>query len=108
LVINHGPHVPRGLELYRGRLIAYSLGNFATHWGIIITRLNGLEPVLEATLEPEGRFEEGRSLSASQRGPAGVFPDPERRALRLMQRLTQEDFNGGGLIFEGERLLPAE
>ena len=30
LVIGHGPHVPRAMELYRDRLIAYSLGNFAT------------------------------------------------------------------------------
>ena len=27
LVVGSGPHVVRGLELYRGRLIAYSLGN---------------------------------------------------------------------------------
>ena len=29
VVIGHGPHVLRGMEWYRGRLIAYSLGNFA-------------------------------------------------------------------------------
>jgi poly-gamma-glutamate synthesis protein (capsule biosynthesis protein) len=28
-VIGHHPHVPQGLEWHRGRLIAYSLGNFA-------------------------------------------------------------------------------
>jgi poly-gamma-glutamate capsule biosynthesis protein CapA/YwtB (metallophosphatase superfamily) len=28
LVVGHHPHVLQGLELYRGRLIAYSLGNF--------------------------------------------------------------------------------
>jgi len=28
LLLGHGPHVPRAMELYRGRLIAYSLGNF--------------------------------------------------------------------------------
>ncbi len=27
-VIGHHPHVPQGLETYKGRLIAYSLGNF--------------------------------------------------------------------------------
>jgi hypothetical protein len=27
LVLGHGPHLPRGLELYKGRLIVYSLGN---------------------------------------------------------------------------------
>ena len=29
LVVGHGPHVLRGMEFYKGRLIAYSLGNFA-------------------------------------------------------------------------------
>jgi poly-gamma-glutamate capsule biosynthesis protein CapA/YwtB (metallophosphatase superfamily) len=28
LVVGHGPHVLRGVEWYRGRLIASSLGNF--------------------------------------------------------------------------------
>jgi hypothetical protein len=28
-VIAHHPHVPQGIEIYRGKLIAYSLGNFA-------------------------------------------------------------------------------
>jgi hypothetical protein len=27
--IGHGPHVLRGMEFYQGKLIAYSLGNFA-------------------------------------------------------------------------------
>ena len=29
LVIAHGPHVLRGMQFYKGKLIAYSLGNFA-------------------------------------------------------------------------------
>src|SRR5690349_2990760 len=29
LVVGHSPHVLRGMEFYRGKLIAYSLGNFA-------------------------------------------------------------------------------
>ena len=29
LVVGSGPHVVRGVERYRGRLVAYSLGNFA-------------------------------------------------------------------------------
>lgn len=107
LVIGHGPHVPRGLELYRDRLIAYSLGNFATHWGISVSGNKGLAPVLEAVLAPDGRFLEGAILSAVQRRPDGVFPDANDGALRLMQRLTKEDFGGGGLLFDGARLLPA-
>ena len=29
LVIASGPHVLRGMQFYRGHLVAYSLGNFA-------------------------------------------------------------------------------
>lgn len=28
LILGHHPHVPQGVEVYRGRIIAYSLGNF--------------------------------------------------------------------------------
>ena len=31
LVLGHGPHVVRAMEFYRGKLIAYSLGNFFTY-----------------------------------------------------------------------------
>lgn len=31
-VICHHPHVPQGVEIYRGRPIAYSLGNFLFDW----------------------------------------------------------------------------
>lgn len=38
VIIGHHPHVPRGVEVYDGRVILYSLGNFAfghghTYWG---------------------------------------------------------------------------
>lgn len=31
-VIGHHPHVPQGLEIYKGKVIAYSLGNFIAPW----------------------------------------------------------------------------
>ena len=31
LILGSGPHVVRGMELYKNHLIAYSLGNFATY-----------------------------------------------------------------------------
>jgi poly-gamma-glutamate synthesis protein (capsule biosynthesis protein) len=31
-VVAHHPHVPQGIEIYRGRPIAYSLGNFLFDW----------------------------------------------------------------------------
>ena len=40
-VIGHGPHVLRGMEFYRGRLIAYSLGNFLTYRGFNLEGQSG-------------------------------------------------------------------
>ncbi len=36
LVIGSGPHILRGLELYKGKLIAYSLGNFVASGGLSV------------------------------------------------------------------------
>ena len=54
LVVGHGPHVPRGMEVYKDRLIAYSLGNFATYGAFNLKGVNGLGLVLEAKLAEHG------------------------------------------------------
>src|SRR6185503_6476412 len=41
LVLGHGPHVVRPMELYHDRLIAYSMGNFATYYGISVDGIRG-------------------------------------------------------------------
>ena len=102
LVIGHGPHVPRALELYKGRLIAYSLGNFATWYGISINGTAGLAPVLAVTLDEEGKLVEGHIHSNTQDRRNGVQPDPERRAYKLMRKLSMQDFPAGGLQFESD------
>ena len=102
LVIGHGPHVPRALELYQERLIAYSLGNFATWYGISINGVAGLAPILEVTLDEQGRLLAGAIHSNFQRRPEGVTPDPEQRAAKLIRDLTRKDFKGGGLRFKDD------
>lgn len=92
LVIGHGPHVPRAMELYKKRLIAYSLGNFLTYQGIRITGKNGLAPVLSVTLSPNGSFKEGRIISARQYRPQGTQLDKTHKAAKLIEKLTKEDF----------------
>ena len=56
LVLGHGPHVVRAMEYYKERLIAYSLGNFATWFGISVAGVKGYAPMLSATLDDEGRL----------------------------------------------------
>lgn len=92
LVIGHGPHVPRALELYKNRLIAYSLGNFLTYQGIRITGDNGVAPVLSVTVSPEGRFKQGQIISARQYRPQGTLLDKSQKAVKIIKQLTQHDF----------------
>ena len=99
LVVAHGPHVPRALELYRGRLIAYSLGNFATFGGMNVTRESGLAPLLTVQLESDGAFIGGSIESFRQLPFTPPALDSKRRALRLMQRLSAEDFPASPLVF---------
>jgi poly-gamma-glutamate capsule biosynthesis protein CapA/YwtB (metallophosphatase superfamily) len=98
IVLGHGPHVVRPMELYRDRLIAYSLGNFATYYGISVEGIRGLAPILLVTLDDEGKFVSGRIESTIQIRPAGPTPDPAAGALNLLRTLTNSAFPGGALL----------
>jgi len=109
LVIGHGPHVVRGMERYKDRLIAYSLGNFATYYGISVAGIKGIAPILATTLDGGGRFVEGEIVSTVQLRPAGPSIDPKQRALNLIRGLSIEDFGEPGLTFLPDgRILPAD
>ena len=97
LVLGHGPHVPRALELYQGRLIAYSLGNFCTYYGINVAGLNGLAPILKVQLQTDGQFISGQIISARQQRPSGPILDSTHEAAKLMAELTNLDFPDTGL-----------
>lgn len=102
LVIGHGPHVVRAAELYKERLIAYSLGNFATYYGISVAGIKGIAPILVTTLDGDGRFVDGEIVSTVQLRPDGPSIDPQQRALNLMRGLSIEDFDQPGLRFESD------
>jgi len=111
LVVGHGPHVPRALHVYRGRMIAYSLGNFCTFWGISVDEARGLAPILTVELDADGRFLQGQITSALQVRPYGPVLDPEHRAARLMAELTRIDFPDSSLLISAEgqvRLKPSQ
>lgn len=93
LVVGHGPHVPRGMEFYKGRLIAYSLGNFATARGINVRGLNGQAPLLLVELSPRGEFLKGQIVSFSQSDGNRPKADPGHQAARTINRLSQADFD---------------
>lgn len=92
LVIGHGPHVPRAMELYKEKLIAYSLGNFCTYGIISIKKEKGIAPVLEVVLDKNGDFIRGKIYSFKQIYPGYPVPDKNNRASILIRSLSQSDF----------------
>ena len=92
LVLGHGPHVVRGMEVYKGRLVAYSLGNFATYGGMNLSGPNGLSLVLEVRVAPDGTFLGGKIHPARQDRPGGPKLDPAGAVIPVVRRLSQEDF----------------
>lgn len=108
LVLGHGPHVVRGLELYRGRLIAYSLGSFATYAGIGIAGPRGRTMVLEARLRADGSFRGGRVHPMRQRRPQGTVEDSPGWLVETLRRLSREDFGEHAVRIgeDGELFVP--
>jgi len=68
LVLGHGPHVMRGMEIYKDRLIAYSLGNFATYGWFQLAGETAMTMILETRLAPDGRFLGGKIHGGRQEG----------------------------------------
>jgi hypothetical protein len=91
-VIGHGPHVLRGMEFYRGHLIAYSLGNFLTYRGFNLDGPLGISGVLQLEFAGHGALRRARLVPMLQVPQQGPQPDPQRAALQLVRRLSLEDF----------------
>jgi hypothetical protein len=94
IVFGHGPHVPRAMELYRNRLICYSLGNFFTYGRFNITGPNGIAPVIKVKTDITGKFISGTIIPAVQHPDGFVRYDPSKRAIRKIRELTMLDFPG--------------
>lgn len=91
LVWGHGPHVPRAMEIYNDRLIAYSLGNFCT-WGFNVSTELGYAPILTIVLDSAGVFLHGHITSALQQAGKGLVLDEQFHAARLIRDLSNIDF----------------
>jgi hypothetical protein len=92
LVVGHGPHVVRGLEFYKGRLIAYSLGNFAGYKALGSQGLGGVTAVIKANLKPDGSWAGGALIPTRMVPPGLPRPDPQKQAISLIGSLTRQDF----------------
>ena len=92
LVAGHGPHVLRGMEWYRGRLIAYSLGNFAGYKVFALGGPLAVSGVLRVTVAGNGRFVAGDLVATRLTADGTPALDPSGRAHALVRELSRTDF----------------
>jgi len=92
LVLGSGPHVIRGIERYKDRLIAYSLGNFAG-WGNFGLGGNlSLSGLLTVKIDKAGHIHGGRWLSLSVNQPGAPAVDGSNASAHLVRSLSAGDF----------------
>jgi hypothetical protein len=92
LVLGHGPHVLRAMEIYKGRLIGYSMGNFATYGMFNLKGPQGISAVFEIRLADDGKFLSATVHPVRQNGRGGPVPDPTGEAIRKIRALSNADF----------------
>lgn len=97
LVVGHGPHVLRGMEWYEGRLIAYSMGNFAGYNVFNLTGPQKYSGVLKVMLNADGTWVRGELAATELVGKGVPAPDERRKAHALVRRLSSEDFGLGAV-----------
>ncbi|MFA5012104.1 MAG: CapA family protein [Ignavibacteria bacterium] len=101
LVFGHGPHVTRAVEIYKGKFIAYSLGNFCTYGKFSLAGVQGIAPIIKVFLTKKGVFikSEITSIKQIRRG----FPtiDENETALKTIIRLTEKNFGKNAVKFDG-------
>jgi hypothetical protein len=92
LVVGSGPHVIRGVEDYRGRMIAYSLGNFIGYHTLGGGGVLSESAILHVTLDPGGRVRAARWVPIVLDGGL-PRPDPSDASAHLVAALSREDFH---------------
>lgn len=105
LVFGNGPHVCRAMELYKGRLIAYSLGNFCTYTNVSVAGVCGLAPILKVNVNKKGEFLNGRIISALQTHYNGLQLDSLNKAAQRIKLLTETDFPQSGLHISNDGII---
>jgi poly-gamma-glutamate capsule biosynthesis protein CapA/YwtB (metallophosphatase superfamily) len=92
LVVGSGPHVLRGMEWYRGRLIAYSLGNFVGYHTLATDGVTGVTGILQVTLGRDASWVAGDLVPITIAGDGIPRPDPAEAAHGLVRTLSRADF----------------
>jgi poly-gamma-glutamate capsule biosynthesis protein CapA/YwtB (metallophosphatase superfamily) len=97
LVLGSGPHVLRAMQWYHGRLIAYSLGNFAGYDTLGLDGVTADSAILHIRLRANGTFAGGSVTPIRLVGAGSPEPDPARTGIALINSLSRSDLGASGV-----------
>lgn len=99
LILGHGPHVARAMEVYKGKMIAYSLANFATYGRFNLQADRRFGCILEVEMTQTGDLISSRIIATEQKYWGVPFWDRNRRFVHLVDSLSQANLPGRGARF---------
>jgi poly-gamma-glutamate capsule biosynthesis protein CapA/YwtB (metallophosphatase superfamily) len=107
LVFGSGPHVLRGIEWYRNRLIAYSLGNLAGTHTLSTAGSLGSSALLRATLDERGNFLDASVVPLRLAGGGTPVPDAGAEVATRIRALSHADFGARAIRISATGRLAA-
>ena len=108
IVYGHGPHVVRGADIYKNRIIFYSLGNFCTPVRMGIAGIGGYAPVATVTINRDGSFRNGKIHGFIQQKLKGPRADNSGQVIRHIKDLSTTDFPNSQLVISDDGSLSSK
>ena len=100
ILLGHGPHVTRAVELYKNRFITYSMGNFCTYARFNLKGPSGVSPILDLKVNNKGEFISAKVIPIKQLGEGIPVYDSLKLAWKYIVELSKEDFPESNLYFD--------
>ncbi len=100
VVIGHGPHVLRAMEMYNGTLIAYSLGNFVGYRLFSLSGNKGIGAILTLTLTDDLELKSAEVTSVRLMNGGMPVLDNNRNAVKKLNEYAKLDFPQTGVVFD--------
>lgn len=107
LIIGHGPHVLRAMEIYNNSFIAYSLGNFVGYKQFSLAGNNGISAILQITLNDNLKISSAKVIPIKLINGGIPSVDSSNEAIKKLNNYADLDFPNSGIKFnsEGEAIL---
>lgn len=107
LIIGHGPHVLRAMEIYNNSFIAYSLGNFVGYKQFSLAGNNGISAILQITLNDNLKINSAKVIPIKLINGGIPSVDSSNEAIKKLNNYADLDFQNSGIKFnsEGEAIL---